>query len=288
MGSDDAVFRGGRGGSFSGRVALALGIALAGKTCGLLLYQLPVLSLLAFTSVVFVVLAVLFGWTGLAAAGAVHAALILWRDGQISLPSLAAYLLAGAIAWVVMRHVPRLGRGFPDLRSLGWFAAATAAGAVLSSSVITLTSHEVLDYSATLALWSRSTTVTLWVFGPPLILIGSWWLRPWLAPIPGEPYSAPPREVRVERHRGPGTRGVAEVETREIDVARTVALSLLGVAAITVGKLRFSGGLGHAVSWWNLLYFAPVYVMADRLGIPGGLLGAGVAGGLMLLSLIHI
>lgn len=266
-----------------GRALLALGLALAGKVLGNWLYRLPVFSLLAHTSAVFVVLAVLFGWTGLAAAAVAQAAFVLWRDGELPIWDLGAYLLAGALAWTAMRFVPRLGRGFPDLRSLGWFAAATAAGAVVSTSVITWTSRHVADFWGTVAIWSRSTTVTLWVFGPPLLVLGARWLRPWLAPIPGERVAAPPRKVRLEWEAAPGAaRQVADVETREVDVARTVGLALATVAAVTAGKLFFAGGWGPAVSWWNLLYLAPVCTMAARLRIPGGLFGAGFVGLLYL------
>lgn len=271
------------GGHGIGRGLLALGLALAGKVIGNGLYQLPVLSLLAHTSVVFVVMAVLFGWTGLAAAGVAQLGFVWWRDGEISLWSFGAYLVAGAIAWMTMRFVPRLGRGFPDLRSLAWFAAAAAAGAAVSSSVITWISSHVEEFWATVAIWSRSTTVTVWVFGPPLIVLGARWLRPWLAPIPGERVASPPREVRLEWETAPGAaRRVADVETRKVDEARTVGLSLAAVTAITAAKLFFAGGWGPAVSWWNLLYLAPVLTMAARLRIPGGLLGAGFVG---LLSL---
>lgn len=278
-----AVPAGRTGGKWIGRALLALGLALAGKVIGNWLYQLPVLSLLAHTSVVFVVMAVLFGWTGLAAAGVAQFAFVVWRDGQVPLWSLGAYLVAGALAWVAMRFVPRLGRGFPGLRSLGWFAAAAAAGAAFSSSVITWSSSHVASFWSTVAIWSRSTTVTVWVFGPPLIILGARWLRPWLAPIPGESIAAPPREVRLEWEPAPGAaRHVADVETREIDEARTAGLSLAMAVAITAGKLFFAGGWGPAVNWWDLLYLAPVIIMAARLRITGGLLGAGVVG---LLSL---
>jgi len=266
-----------------GRALLALSLALAGKILGNWLYQLPVLSLLAYTSVTFVVEGVLFGWMGIAAAGAVHASFIWWRDRELSVSSLGAYVLAGVFAWLAMRYVPRLGRGFPGLRSLGWFATAAAAGAVVSSTVITGTSTQVENFWATVAVWSRTTAVTVWVFGPPLLILGVRWLRPWLAAIPGERVAPPPREVRLDWEVAPGAAGhIADVETRAVDVARTVGLSLAMVAAITAGKLFFAGGWGPSVSWWNLLYLAPVFLMAARLRLPGGLLGAGFVG---LLSL---
>ncbi|HEV8630566.1 MAG TPA: hypothetical protein VGV61_09645, partial [Thermoanaerobaculia bacterium] len=190
----------GQGNAVAGRavrlLVAALWVAL-GKLLGAWFLELPVLALFGTTSVTFVTAAVLFGWEGIIAATALQLAyldVLQGLGGVYPWASSAGYAAAAILAWVTFRYVPRLGRGFPDLRSLGWFAVSTGLGALLSTSIVALTGHEGHVLEA-VALWSRSTVVSVWVLAPSLLALGDRRLRRFLAPIPGEQVTTPARRV---------------------------------------------------------------------------------------------
>jgi HD-GYP domain-containing protein (c-di-GMP phosphodiesterase class II) len=259
------------------RLLVALVWVALAKLLALWLLELPVLSLLGSTSVAFVTAAALFGWIGLFAAVAVQLgflALVEGLGGVYPWASTGSYALGGALAWLAFRHVPRLGRGFPDLRSLGWYLLAAGVGGVLSPWVIATTGGQGNVLQA-VAVWSRSTVVTLWVLAPALLVAGDRWLRPLLAPIPAEAPVRPPKRVALVREGiGGEPLQVVGVEAREEPFGRTVALGLLMVAAITLLRVGLPGGPAHGVIWLNVLYFFPIWWVAQRLRLPGALVSA--------------
>ncbi len=264
--------------SFLVRLGGATSWVLVGKLLTLWIYQKPVLSLLAGTSVTFVTASVLFGWVGVATATVVQMLEMAFTRGLADVypwASTLAYALAGAIAYGVFRYVPDLRRDFEGLRTFAWFATAAAIGGVISPIVISATVREghILHM---VAVWSRSTIVSVWVLAPPLILLGRRWLARALAPLPSEPRSHPPRRVALVRSELPGeTMQVVGVETRELAPTRDLLLGLAGVALITAGKWYFAGGYSAAGAWWNFLYLVLIWWEARRLRLPGALVIAG-------------
>jgi hypothetical protein len=260
------------------RLAAASGWVLCWKLLTLWVYHKPVFSLLAGTSVTFVTAGVLFGWVGVAVATAAQLGVMAFNRGLAdSYPwvSTAAYALAGALAWGVFRYVPRLRRDFEGTRSFAWFVAAGAAGGVVSPLVISAFAGEGQVWNQ-VAVWARSTVVSVWVFAPPLILLGQYLPARCLAPLPQEPRSRPPRRVALVRSALPGeTSQIVGVETRELAVPRDIFLGLVAVAAITAGKLVFAGGYSPAGAWWNFLYLAVLWWEAQRLRLPGALVTSG-------------
>jgi hypothetical protein len=284
--SADAVSRdiGERPGVF-GRALVALLWALAGQLLGRLLAQLPVLSLLGLSSVTFVTAGALFGWVGVAMASLVRLAHLATVNGISSLAttypwvSTAGYAAAAALVWLVLRRIPGLGRRFPDSRTVTWFGLASCLGAILSSTVITLFGDHVESLFDEVTLWARSTLASVWVFAPALIIVGERWLRPFLAPIPGEADPAAPRRVRLVSAAVPGQRvHVVDVETRELSIEHALGRGLLAVALITAGKLALAGTQGHGYAWWNLLFMFPIWWLAKGWRMTGALLGAGLVG----------
>ena len=268
-----------RGRSLAARIVAAALWSVTGMLLGLKLANLPVVSLLGTTSVTFTTAGVLFGWAGVAVAMILRVPYLLLLGDLPSAygwSSIAAYGGAGAIAWSVFRHVPRIGRAFPDSRSLAWFVAAAGAGSLLSSTVIcAVTSGH--DFWSEFAVWSRSTAVSVWVFAPALIVLGHRLLRPWLAPIPGELEPHSPRRVDLVSAALPGEPPqVVDVETRERSVARDLTIGALVVAVITAGKLMRSETSGHGYVWWNLLYMVPIWWMAQHWRMAGAMLGVGI------------
>ena len=245
------------------------------------LYGLPVVALLGTTSVGFVTAAVLFGWEGVLASIVVQLgflAIMQGLGGVYPWASTASYALAGVVAWLAFRYPPRVGRGFPNLRSLGWYLVAAGIGGLVSPIVISTTGHEgnVLD---AIAVWSRSTVVTLWVFAPALIVLGDRRLRPLLAPIPGEVAVQPAKRIALVRQGiGDEPLHVVGVETREEPFGRVTGIGLLVIVAITAARLALPGDWTHGASWLNLFYLFPLWWMAQRLRLSGALVASALVG----------
>jgi HD-GYP domain-containing protein (c-di-GMP phosphodiesterase class II) len=266
-------------------LAAAVWVA-CGKLLGLWLSGLPIASLLGTTSVTFVTAAVLFGWPGLIAAAAVQVLYIGVLEGfgaTYTWTSSAAYTGAAAIAWLVFRYVPGLSRRFSDVRSVAWFAGAGAAGAVLSAGVITLTGDHTDQVLQQVALWSRSTLVSVWVFCPALILLAERHLGRALAPVPGEPTPAAPRRVALVSEEIAGQPvQVTQVELRELHVARAFLPALAATAVVAVGKLAVADPRGHDFAWWNLLFLLPIWWLSREQRLPGALVGSALVSATVL------
>lgn len=257
------------------------------KLMTLWLYQTPVLSLLAGTSIMFVTASVLFGWIGLAVAVAVQLVTMGMQDGLAGVypwAATAAYALAGALAYGVFRYVAGLRRDFDGARTFAWFLGAAAVGGVVSPLVISAMAGDGGSFISQVAVWSRSTIVSVWVFAPPLIILGRRWLGRAVVPISGEPQSRSPRRVALVRSALVGESAqIVGVETRELATGRDILLALLAVAAITLGKVVFAGGYGPAGAWWNFLFVVVIWWSARNLRLPGALLtAAAVAVGTLL------
>ena len=265
-----------------GRAVVAATWVAVGKLFGLWFTTLPIVSLLGTTSVTLVTAAALFGWIGVAVGSLIQLLYLGLLEGfgtRYTWVSSAAYAAAAGLAWVVFRYVPGLSRRFADTRTVAWFTLAGAAGALGSAALISFVASHRDDIWTQVALWSRSTVASVWVFSPALILLGARYLRRFLAPIPGEPQPASPRRFALVRDALPGQPlQVVDVESRELRAIAVLGRGLLGVAAITAGKLLLAGGDDYSYVWWNLLYLLPVWWLARVWRLPGALLGAGLAG----------
>ena len=262
-------------------VAASLWIGI-GKLVAMSLAQQPILSLLGGTSVVLVTGAALFGWVGVA-VGAVLQVLYLGTlegfDGPYAYAASAGYTGAAVIAWLTFRYVPGVSRRFPNVRTILAFLAAGAAGVVCSTGMITGFSQHVDDFWGQVALWSRSTIASVWVFAPALILLGERLLRRFTAAIPDEIEPTPPRRVALVKGSLPGQPlQVTDVETSALRLAPVLARGLAVVTAITVAKLLLAGDQGHNFAWWNLLYLVPIWWLAQLWRMPGAMLAVGVVG----------
>jgi HD-GYP domain-containing protein (c-di-GMP phosphodiesterase class II) len=257
---------------------LLLGFVTGGaaKAVSLAVSRLPAFELLGTTSLAFVVGAVLFGWPGLVGVTALH---VVWATLRGSSPQYVAvsavvYMVAGAAVYLVFRSVRGIGRGMPNLRSLLVYALTAGTGAVVTGGTISLAFQEGWEAAA---LWSRSTVVSVVVFGPPLLILGERLLKRWLAPVPGEvPVRRRAAFATAEgRLRGdlPGV-----VRLPEPDRPRSLALGgamILLVAAATLAADRVLPASGF---WVGLLYLVPVFWACRRHRLRGGLVAAGGAG----------
>jgi len=258
------------------RVSTALVWFVLSKLLAAWLYERPVLSLLATTSVVFVSGGALFGWAGIAVGVGVQLG-FLWvvqgLGGIYPWASTAAYAIAGVLAFAVFRYVRGVSRDLCDGRSFAWLAAAGAVGGILSPIIITGTGDG--PFLEQVVVWWRSTVISVWVFAPALILIGRRLIPAALVVIPGEPVAPQLRRVALLRGAMPGeTPQVVGVETRASAGVLELWLGLLAVVVITAGKILLAGGWSSGGAWWNFLYMAVVWWQARRLRLPGALISA--------------
>jgi hypothetical protein len=248
------------------------------KLLGAMAQGYPIFALLGTTSLGFVIASVLFGWPGLAGVAVAHLAFAAFRGSPPAylVVSTLAYAGAGALGYLAFRRVPGTGRSLPDLRSLQVFALAGGLGGLLTSGVITGV-FESQDFWPLAGVWVRSTIVSVWVFGPPLLIAGWWLFRPWLAPIPGE-VAPEPRSRFVLAEPG-GDDGPAQILARpEPSLQRSLLDGAGLLLAITLAAWLLARAVEGAGYWLNLLYLFPVYWAARRHRLGGGLTAAaGVA-----------
>jgi hypothetical protein len=263
------------------RLAAALALMGAAKLLAGAFIGVPVLSLLAVTSVGFFAAGALFGWVGVGVAVATQAVYNLYYFGQApwAWANLVPYAATGALGWAVFRWVPGIGRGFPNPATLKWFSLAAVLAGLMSSSFISLIGGGGL---ADIAIWARSTVVSLLLLTPPLLIAGSALLRRALAPIPDEVVRS--GWFRVALLAEPEDDSGLEppvAHSRPVDVARVGVQCLLATGVVMAGTVAL--GWGPALLWWNLLYMVPIAWAVTRLQLPGGLVAGGLVG---LLSLV--
>ncbi|HUF78121.1 MAG TPA: HD domain-containing phosphohydrolase, partial [Thermoanaerobaculia bacterium] len=256
------------------RLALGLGVGGVAKLLGAVAQGYPIFGLLGTTSIGFVTASVLFGWPGLAGAALVHFAYAILRGSTVSylVVSTLAYAGAGALVYLAFRGTPRTGRSLTDLRSVQVYLAATGLGGLATSGVITAV-FESGYFWRDAGVWARATVVSVWVFGPPLLMAGWWFLRPWLVPLPGE--------VEPDARRRFGLTGagagpepaqvVARPEPRLRQSLLIGAALILGVGMVSILAGRVIEEAGY---WLNLLYLFPLYWAARRHRLGGGLVAA--------------
>lgn len=245
------------------------------KLAGALGSGYPIFGLLGATSLGFVTASALFGWSGLAGMVTVHLGYGTLRGSSPTYLAVStlAYCGAGALVVLAFRRVPQVGRSFSNLRTLQWYALASGLGALLTSGVITGV-FEPGDFWRLVGVWVRTTLVSVWVFGPPLVMAGWWLLRPWLAPIPGEAEPEPRRRfARADGEERPGPPRV--VDRPEPSLGRSVFLGVLLILGVTLLALGLAGAVEAAGYWLGLLYLFPLYWAARRHRLPGGLAAAG-------------
>ncbi|HEX9800873.1 MAG TPA: HD-GYP domain-containing protein [Thermoanaerobaculia bacterium] len=247
----------------------------AAKLLATALSGVPVLSLLAVTSVAFFAAGALFGWAGAAAAVVVQIGYTLRHFG-LAAPGwvgLLPYAATGTLGWLVFRRVPGVGRGFPNFTTLRWFSLAAGFAGLLTSSFISLVSGHWLD---AVGVWARTAVVSLWLFAPPILILASALAHRWLAPIPGEVQRPLPRRVALVSE----LEAVPRLETlslrsRPVDPVRVALECLLAIAIVLAGTIAI--GWDTALLWWNLLYLGPVWWGANRFRLRGGLVAAAAA-----------
>jgi HD domain-containing protein len=279
-----AWFGGGRG--YRLFVSFAAGLAgewITGWRGGLVFPLTPAVSLCA---------GLLFGWLGIAGAALGQLAAVWIRSGlPTALTFSAAFSLTGVAGWTLFRHVPRLGRGLPNLRSfLATLAAALAGG--VAGGLLTL------PFRASAAGETSGTWIWTWVTGalvsvslltPPFLLAFDRYGRRWRVAFPRELLVREQLPLTLEERAVPATgeetlilaapEPVVPTSLRDLVLGTAMVLTAAAVALAVVWRLPQGNG------WTTLLYLLPILWAALRHGLRGGILAASGSGVCHLLGL---
>jgi len=185
-----------------------------------------------------------------------------------------AYFLVGTLSYAVFRHVPKLNRGFSDLRSyLGFLGSALVGSlvlAVIGSANLFLRTMGSEAFWTGVVYWFSSAVTSLLVIAPCVLVFATWKLRPWLIALP--------EESTLGASAGMQTVG-SELETRR-ELRRDIAVG----TAMVVGTTMVVSPLVHLSpqfgGWLSLLYLVPILSGSINRGLRGGVLvasGSGVA-----------
>jgi len=268
------------------RVALSLAAGLLGQLItgwsgGLLFPLTPAVSLAA---------GLLFGWLGIAgaAAGQLVAVWILHRNFLDALIFASSFSLTGIAGWAVFRYVPKLGRGFPNLRSFLWTLAAAFAGG-LAGALLTLASGSVGGSSAGMWIWTWVTgsLVSVALLTPPLLLAFDRDGRNWMVTLPRERLVS---DGRLERElAGSGEETVVlSMPAPEPEQTRDLWLGAGMVLAAAALALALVWEVPRGNDWTTLLYLLPILWAALHHGLRGGILAASGSGICHLIGLAII
>ncbi|HEX9943286.1 MAG TPA: HD domain-containing phosphohydrolase [Thermoanaerobaculia bacterium] len=258
-----------------------LGELITGWSGGLLFPLTPTVSLSA---------GLLFGWLGIAgtAVGQLAADWILHRSLLDALTFAVSFSLTGIAAWALFRYVPRLGRGFPNLRSfLGTLAAALAGG--LAGSLLTLLPADLPPPGQTPGMWIwtwvTGALVSVALLAPPILLAFDRHGRHLMVPLPGEFLVGDHRLGRAMAGRGEETLVVAAPEPAARTSHRDLLLGAAMVLAAAVVALAVVWKLPQGSGWTTLLYLLPILWAALHHGLRGGILASSGSGVCHLLGL---
>ena len=249
----------------------------------------PLLATLPLSPFVSCAAGLLLGWRGIAAA-ALGQGITIWvvgRDPLTALVLTASLALLGVAAHLIFRSVPKLGRGFPNLRSYLWLLASALFGGLVAALLGSLLASQ---GDLTEQVWSRAagSLISILLLAPPMLLLADRRLRLWIAPIPGE---TPARRVRrlSEEPDAPAVpqgeetvaldRPQSEVRRQDLLLGLGLVLGITVLVAPVIGLLPQTGG------WLRLFYLIPILWAATRFGLRGAVLAASASGVLYLLGI---
>ncbi|MFL6194116.1 MAG: HD domain-containing phosphohydrolase [Thermoanaerobaculia bacterium] len=258
-----------------------LGQLITGSGHGLLFPWTPAVSLCA---------GLLFGWLGIAgcAAGQLAAVLLLHGSFTTALTFAVSFSFFGIAAWLIFRHVPRLGRGFPNLRSFLWTLGAAFAGG-LAGALLTLVPDGLvpprMPAVGWIWTWLSGALVSVALLAPPIVLAVWRYARHWTVPFPREFHGLDRRFERELVGMGEETIVLQLPVPVASAVRRDLPLGMGMVLAAAVVALAFGWYLPRGSEWTTLLYLLPILWAALHHGLRGGVLSASGSGICHLLGL---
>ncbi|HEY9423141.1 MAG TPA: HD domain-containing phosphohydrolase [Thermoanaerobaculia bacterium] len=251
-------------------VAGFLGELVSGWSGGLLFPFTPAISLAA---------GLLFGWLGIlgAALGQLAADWILLRNLPSALSFSASFSVTGVAAWLLFRHVPKLGRSLPNLRSFLWTLAAALVGGLAGALISFFLIRPAEAPAIWIWTWATGALVSVALLAPPILLGTDRRGRRWMAPLPHEFPALDEPEERDVTGFGEETLILA-APAPEPKIHRDVLTGAAMVLFAAMVALTLVGLLPRWNGWATLLYLLPILWAALRHGLRGGILAASGSG----------
>ena len=260
---------------------LRLALSLVSGLLGVLLRDWSGNLLFPVTPAVSLTAGLLFGGLGIAGAavGQLAAVWITHHSLAEALIFSLSYALTGAAGWAIFHYVPKLGRGFPNLRSFLWTLGAAFLGS-LAGGALTLVSSSPADPAPGMRLWAWVTgaLVSVALLAPPALLLFDRYGRRWMTPIPDE--------FRGESRQDRGILGSGEETVVLLPAAssqpgngpRDLLLGSGMVLAAAAAGLALAWFLPKGNEWTPLVYLLPILWAALHYGLRGGILAASASG----------
>lgn len=183
-----------------------------------------------------------------------------------------AYLLVGAVAYLVFHLVPRLDRGLSNLRSYLAFLATAITGslviAVIGSAGLFLRTMGIDAFWNGVIYWFASAVTSLLIIAPFVLIAASWRFQRWLVPVDGERLIA---DAAHER-QGRSTRGAERRTGRDVAIGAALVVGTTLVVSPLILLKPQNGG------WFALLYLVPILWGSISRGLRGGILVASSSG----------
>ncbi|HYN22215.1 MAG TPA: HD domain-containing phosphohydrolase [Thermoanaerobaculia bacterium] len=230
------------------------------------------------------------GWPGVlgASVGQLLGAWAARGSFRAALGLSVSVALSGAVAFLVFRHVPGIGRGLPSLGSYLWALESALLGGLLTAFGNTL----VLGGFPGPRFWTGAaeSLISVLLLGPPVLFFSDRYLRRWMEPIPGERPARRPRRLAGDPFPLPTSTMAAGDATVVLSAysqpeGRRVLLWGGGmVLAVTLIAVPLSLMLPRGGSWAVLLYVIPILWSALEYGLRGGILAASGSGLFYLLG----
>lgn len=218
-----------------------------------------------------------FGPAGAAGAvlGDLGACLVL-LGAPPSLLRMAAHLAVALVAFLAFRHLPRVGRTLPNLRSYVAFLGAAAVGGLLASFLESVgESSGASPWRAVWVWWSSNVASTI-LLTPPVLALLALVAGAWKAPIPREVEPSPFRRWI------PAEEPVRQGDPAAGAPAGPSPVAWLGPVATTLGftatLFLYNERLQAGSYWVSLAFVVPILWAGSEYGLRGGLLTASLVG----------
>jgi len=261
-----------------------LALSLAGGLLGVLLRDWSGGLLFPVTPAISLTAGLLFGWLGIAgtALGQLAAVWISHHSLAEALVFSLSYALTGAAGWAIFHYVPKLGRGFPNLRSFLWTLAAAFLGGLAGAALTLISSSPAVfaDQTPGMRLWTWVTgaLVSVSLLAPPVLLLFDRYGRRWMVPVPEE-FHGESREDRGILGSGEETVVLFPVASDRPDQGlRGLLLGSGMVLAAAAAGFALIWFLPGGNEWTPLVYLLPILWAALHYGLRGGLLAASASG----------
>jgi hypothetical protein len=230
----------------------------------------------------------LLGWPGVAGAAVQLLVQYALRGDLLAALALAfASAALGTSSYLVFRFVPKLGRGFPNLRSYLWLLASALLGGLVGGLLVALAEPTPGASVQAFWIWSAGALVGVVLVAPPALLTADRYLRRWIVPIPREVPARTSHRISLAPStvEGFGDETVMVARRPKAKLSRDLLTGAEMVLGLTALAVPISVLLPVGGRWALLLYLVPILWACLSYGMRGGVLAASGGGLCYLLGL---